>query len=287
MVRPWCTCKCLEAYDIHGILCTDRLLFLSLIIHPLSPDVPSYVYMNKRLKTDAAGIPHRSLDSYRPYSTRAQALKAPYDSFTSYESTAPPTSTPPKPPRSYSSSGNQPRGTFNNTNVGSSQRQRDTDFHGSQSSNSSNIPRDNAHYNNSTGSHCDNQNVSSFHIRITAPQEPRGTPPSPPSRTGPNSSPCSGSYGVNGNESSHSHYSTNEVSATLYMYMHVQLYITLHSEISRTFRCLQSQTCNTFYELALVVFIFSIAIASFPKHFMYICGLIGTSWLSQELPSSF
>ena len=196
-------------------MCTDRLLFLFLI-HPLSPDVPSYVYMNKRLKTDAAGIPHRSLDSYQPYSTRAQALKAPYDSFTSFESTTPPTSTPSKPPRSYSSSGNQPRGSFNNTNVGSSQHRRDADFHGSKSLNSSNTPRDNGHYNSSTGSHGDNQNMSSFRIRVTAPQEPRRTPPTPPSRPGPSSSPSSGSYGLNENEfsqSSQSHYSTNEVSA--------------------------------------------------------------------------
>ena len=166
--------------------CVNHLSFslssfsLALAFSFLPPDVPSYVYMNKRLKTDAAGIPHRSLDSYQHSSARSQSFKAPYNSFKSYESSPLPTPTPPKPPRSYSSSVNHPRGS---PTTSTPHQSRERDFPQTQSLNS-NIPRSNSHYNGSTGSHYGNETESSFSIRLSVgiSQEPHRSPPPPPSR---------------------------------------------------------------------------------------------------------
>ena len=147
--------------------------------------------MNKRLKTDAAGIPHRSLDSYQHYSTRSPALKASYDSFSSYEPATPPTSTPPKPPRSYSSSGNQPRGSFTSPNCGNSfQQKRENDFQQNQSLSRANLPRDVVNYSNTGTSERGGDDVSTL-IRLSLTpgtlRETRRTPPPPPSRPSPGS----------------------------------------------------------------------------------------------------
>lgn len=146
-------------------------------------DVPSYVYMNKRLKTDAAGIPHRSLDSYQHTSPQAQAFKAPYNSFTSSGSLSPPTSSPPKPPRSYSSSSS-----YNSPSSRTLQQTREN--YESRSLDSSG-----SHYNRpgNNSSYYANETVATFSLRITtgSAETPRRPPPPPPPANSPG--PCDSS----------------------------------------------------------------------------------------------
>ena len=98
-------------------------------------DVPTYVYMNKHLKTDAAGIPHRSLDSYQHSSPQVQALRTPYGSFTSSGPRSCPSFSPPKPPRSYSSDSNHP--CVNCTSSTKKMSKQSRESHNIQSSDSS------------------------------------------------------------------------------------------------------------------------------------------------------
>ena len=146
--------------------------------------------MNKRLKTDAAGIPHRSLDSYQHTSPRAQSFKAPYNSFTSSGSLSPPTSSPPKPPRSYSSNSSYPKASsYNSPNSRTLQQTR-----GNYESRS--LDSSSSHYNRpgNNSSYYGNETVATFSFRITAGsvETPRRPPPPPPSANSPGSRDPSG-----------------------------------------------------------------------------------------------
>ena len=157
-----------------SFLHNERMLYSPFL--DLYLDIPSYVYMNKRLKTDAAGIPHRSLDSYQHSPSRAQAFKAPYDSFTSHKSLSPPPSSPPKPPRSYSSTSNYPRGSYPGPNSRMSQQTSENDKSGS-------LDNSRSHYNSpGTSSTYGNETIATFRLRITAGtgESPRRPPPPPP-----------------------------------------------------------------------------------------------------------
>ena len=139
-------------------------------------DVPSYVYMHKQLKTDAAGIPHRSLDSYQRTSPRAQAaFKAPYNSFTSSGSLSPPSSSPPKPPRSYASSSS-----YNSPNSRAHQHARENYMYNSRSLDSSS-----SRYKNES-SYYDDETVATISLRITTGgvETPHRPPPPPPNSSG-------------------------------------------------------------------------------------------------------
>ena len=138
--------------------------------------MPSYVYMNKRLKTDAEGIPHRSLDSFEHSTRRTQSLKAPYSSFTSFESTSPLASSPPKPPRSHSSSVNQPR---DGPISGSHQQRKETDSYRNQSLSNSNLASGSPNYNKPTSS-LPIGTTFTARVNISTTQEPRRAPPPPP-----------------------------------------------------------------------------------------------------------
>jgi hypothetical protein len=142
-------------------------------------DVPRYVYMHKQLKTDAAGIPHRSLDSYQHTSPRAQpAFKAPYNSFTSSGSLSPPRSSPPKPPRSYSSSSSYPRASsYNSPNSR-------VPLHTRENYESRSLDSSSSHYNKpgNNSSYYDNETVATISLRFTTGgvETPRRPPPPPP-----------------------------------------------------------------------------------------------------------
>ena len=139
--------------------------------------------MNKRLKTDAEGIPHRSLDSFQRSPRQSHSLKAPYSSFNSYEST-PPSASPPKPPRTYSSNGDQSRGSPNSTG---SQQQRETEFYRNQSLSSSNTSRGSTTYNKPTSSLPVGSTFSMTFNVSTAKEQRRTPPPPPPPRPSPGS----------------------------------------------------------------------------------------------------
>lgn len=135
--------------------------------------------MHKQLKTDAAGIPHRSLDSYQRTSPRAQAaFKAPYNSFTSSESLSPPSSSPPKPPRSYSSSSSYPSASSYNSPSSRAHQ------HTRENYNSRSLDSSSSHYKKpgSDSSYYDDETVATFSLRITAGgvETPRRPPPPPP-----------------------------------------------------------------------------------------------------------
>ena len=176
-------------YRIHAYIYSG--VDLIYYIYCLFKDVPSYVYMNKRLKTDAAGIPHRSLDSYQHSSSRAPAFKAPYNSFTSSGSPSSPTSSPPKPPRSCSSNSNYTRASsYTNPNSRTSQKSRENynsrslDSHSSRSLDSSS-----SHYNRlgTSSSYYGNETFATFSLRITpgSAETPRRNPPPPPPTNSP------------------------------------------------------------------------------------------------------
>ena len=127
--------------------------------------------MHKQLKTDAAGIPHRSLDSYQRTSPRAQAaFKAPYNSFTRSGSLSPPSSSPPKPPRSYSSSTS-----YNSPNSRAHQHARENYNSRSLDSSSSRYKNESSYY--------DDETVATISLRITTGGvETSHRPPPPPPR---------------------------------------------------------------------------------------------------------
>ena len=197
-------------------------------VFPFSPglDIPSYVYMNKQLKTDAAGIPHRSLDSYQHTSPQAQAFKAPYDSFSSSGSLSPPTFSPPKPPRSYSSNSSYPRASsYNSPNSRTPQQTR-------ENYDSRSLDSTNSHYNRpgSNSSYYGNETVATFSLRITtgSAETPRRPPPPPPPANSPGSRDPSGQeVDMYSHDQSRTQSSSTGVS-WVYTYMYDIYYFTCH-----------------------------------------------------------
>ena len=190
-------------------------------------DIPSYVYMNKRLKTDAAGIPHRSLDSFQHSSPRAPAFKAPYNSFTSSGSLSPPTSSPPKPPRSYSSNSNSPMASSSTKpNSGTSQQSREN-YNSSQSldsHSSRSLDNSSSRYNQqgTNSSYYGNETIAAtFSLRLTARsnETPRRPPPPPPPTNSPGlHDPRGQEVDIYSPNQSRAQYTASGVS---HMYMHV------------------------------------------------------------------